>query len=182
MILGFNEVRIKVGTRIETKLPDFYLRFATEQDVDTVLDFIKHIADYEKMSDQVQVTREILHQSLFVRHAAEAILAYEGDTVVGFAVFFENFSTFTGKPGLYLEDLFVLPEYRGKGYGKALLCFLAQLAVERACARMEWTCLNWNTPSLQFYQTLDARTMDEWTVHRLTGGTLERAAAQFPGK
>jgi GNAT superfamily N-acetyltransferase len=127
-------------------------RFAEEVDCTLILRFIRGLADYEKMSDQVVATEELLREWIFVKKKAEVLFACEGDKEVGFALFFHNFSTFLGRAGIYLEDLFVLPEYRGKGYGKALLKKLAQITVERGCGRLEWACLDWNQPSIDFYR------------------------------
>ena len=142
-----------------------------------ILDFICALADYEHMSDQVVATPELLREWIFEKNKAEVIFAVVEGKEVGFALFFHNFSTFLGRAGLYLEDLFVLPEYRGRGYGKALLKELARTALERGCGRLEWWCLDWNRPSIEFYtKGMGAEPMDEWTVYRLTGDTLERAA------
>lgn len=143
-------------------------RQAERGDIPLVLRFIKGIAEYERMLDQVEADEETLERMLFDEHRAEVIFAMEGDVEVGFALFFFNFSTFVGRSGLYLEDLFVWPEYRGRGYGKALLRELAHIAHERHCGRMEWMCLNWNEPSIRFYKSLGAMPMDEWTTYRLT--------------
>ena len=124
------------------------------------------------MSDQVVATEELLREWIFEKKKAEVLFACEGEKEVGFALFFHNFSTILGRAGIYLEDLFVLPEYRGKGYGKALLKKLAQITVERGCGRLEWACLDWNQPSIDFYRSLGAVPMDEWTTYRLTGDTL----------
>lgn len=159
-----------------------HFRFAQEADAALVLDFIRRLAKYEKMEDLVVATEELLRQEIFEKKHAEVLFALEGDREVGFALFFHNFSTFLGRSGLYLEDLYVLPEYRGKGYGKALLCRLARLAEERGCGRLEWWCLDWNEPSIQFYRSLEAEPMDEWTVYRLTGETLQRLARQDKGE
>lgn len=148
------------------------IRFATEQDVPLILSFIKKLAAYENMLDLVVTTEEILRESMFVQKGAETIFLEEDGKAVGFALFFHNFSTFLGQRGIYLEDLFVLPEARGKGYGKQLLAFLAKLALERGCGRVEWWVLDWNAPSIAFYRSLSAVPMDEWTVFRLTGGAL----------
>ena len=147
-------------------------RFATAADTPLILQFIRDLAAYEKMLDQVVADEALLRQQLFERQQAEVIFALEEEEEVGFALFFHNFSTFLGRSGLYLEDLFVLPEHRGKGYGKALLAKLASIAVERGYGRMEWSCLDWNCPSIDFYKSLGAVPMDEWTVYRLTGDTL----------
>ena len=148
------------------------IRFADENDLALILDFIKQLATYEKMLDEVVATEELLNEWLFVRKVAEVIFIMEDDAEVGFALFFHNFSTFLGKAGIYLEDLFVKPEYRGKGYGKALIKKLASIAVERGCGRLEWSCLDWNQPSIDFYLSLGAEAMDEWTVYRVAGDTL----------
>ena len=152
------------------------IRYAERKDTDIILDFIKDLASYENMLDQVVATEELLAEWLFDKKAAEVIFAMENGREVGFALFFHNFSTFLGRAGIYLEDLFVLPEYRGKGYGKGLLRKLAQIAVERGCGRLEWACLDWNKPSVDFYLSLGARPMDEWTTYRLTGDTLRKMA------
>ncbi|MBQ2284494.1 MAG: GNAT family N-acetyltransferase [Clostridia bacterium] len=147
-------------------------RFANKKDCGKILDFIKQLAEYENMSSDVVATEELLKEWIFEKQKAEVIFALENEKEVGFALFFHNFSTFLGRAGIYLEDLFVLPEYRGKGYGKGLLKQLAKIAVERGCGRLEWSCLDWNKPSIDFYLSLGAVPMDEWTVYRLTGDTL----------
>lgn len=142
-----------------------------------ILAFIRQLAEYEKLSHQAVMTEEILQQSLFgPRPAAEVLLGYAGDQPVAFAVFFHNFSTFLGRPGLYLEDLFVIPEMRGKGFGKAMLVELARIARERNCGRFEWSVLDWNKPAIDFYKALGAVPMDEWTIFRVTGEALKRLA------
>ena len=151
-------------------------RFAKEEDCALILRFIRGLAAYEKMSDQVAATEELLREWIFEKKKAEVLFVCDGDTEVGFALFFHNFSTFLGRAGIYLEDLFVLPEHRGKGYGKALLRRLAQITVERGCGRLEWSCLDWNTPSIAFYRSLGAVQMEDWTTYRLTGETLEELA------
>lgn len=147
-------------------------RFANEGDCKLILSFIRKLADYEKMSDQVVATEELLQEWIFEKKKAEILFVCDGEKEVGFALFFHNFSTFLGRAGIYLEDLFVLPEYRGKGYGKALLKALAKLTVKRGCGRLEWACLDWNQPSIDFYHSLGAVPMEEWTTYRLTGETL----------
>ena len=147
-------------------------RFAEEKDCPLILFFIRELAAYEKMLDEVVATEELLREGIYQKQKAEVLFACENGREVGFALFFHNFSTFLGRPGLYLEDLFVLPEHRGKGYGKAILKELARIAVERGCCRMEWWCLDWNRPSIDFYTSLGAAPMSEWTVYRLTGDTL----------
>lgn len=148
------------------------IRFATAQDIPIILDFIKKLAEYEKMSDEVVATEELLNEWIFQKQKAEVIFALEDGKEVGFALFFHNFSTFLGKAGIYLEDLFVLSEYRGMGHGKALLSKLAEIACERGCGRLEWSCLDWNKPSIDFYLSLGASPMEDWTVYRVTGEKL----------
>ncbi len=152
------------------------IRTATETDCPRILAFIRALAAYEKMSDQAVATEELLREWIFEKRKAEVLFACEGETEVGFALFFHNFSTFLGRAGIYLEDLFVLPKYRGKGYGKALLRQLARITVERGCGRLEWSCLDWNSPSIGFYRSLGAVPMEEWTTYRITGKTLEEMA------
>ena len=149
-------------------------RFATEKDVALILDFIKALAEYEKMSDDVVADENLLREWIFEKKKAEVIFAMENGKEVGFALFFHNFSTFLGRAGIYLEDLFVMPEYRGRGHGKRLIRELARIAVERGCGRLEWCCLDWNKPSIDFYRSLGAISMDEWTTYRLTGEALEK--------
>lgn len=148
-------------------------RFATVDDTKLILDFIKQLAKYEKLENEVVATEELLNEWIFEKGKAEVIFALEGEKEVGFALFFHNFSTFLGRSGIYLEDLFVLPEFRNKGYGKGLLKVLAKITVERGCGRLEWCCLDWNKPSIDFYRSLGAVPMDEWTIYRLTGETLQ---------
>ena len=151
-------------------------RYAEKKDVGVILGFIKALADYEKMSDDVVATEELLEEWIFDKKKAEVIFACEDGKEVGFALFFYNFSTFLGRAGIYLEDLFVLPEYRNKGYGKALLKELAKITVKRGCGRLEWCCLDWNQPSIDFYLSLGAKPLDEWTIYRVTGETLKNLA------
>lgn len=152
-------------------------RKAEKEDVGLVLYFIKELASYEKMLDQVVATEAGLKEWLFEKKTAEVIFAELNGVEIGFALFFHNFSTFLGQAGLYLEDLYVLPNYRGHGYGKAILTQLAKIAVKRGCGRLEWWCLDWNQPSIDFYLSLGAKAMDEWTVYRITGDTLLELAA-----
>ena len=151
-------------------------RFASEQDCSLILSFIRQLAAYEKMSDQVTATEKLLCEWIFEKKKAEVLFVCDGEREVGFALFFHNFSTFLGRAGIYLEDLYVLPEYRGKGYGKALLKRLAQIAVDRGCGRLEWSCLDWNKTSIDFYLALGACPMDDWTTYRVTGKSLEELA------
>lgn len=148
-------------------------RAAQKADVDLILTFIKELAEYEHMADQVVATPALLTKQLFEEKNAEVIFAVLNGTEVGFALFFHNFSTFLGRSGLYLEDLFVKPQFRGCGYGKAIFTELARIARQRQCGRMEWWCLNWNQPSIDFYLSLGAVPMEDWTVYRLTGEALE---------
>ncbi len=151
-------------------------RFAGPDDVPVILDFIRGLADYEHMTDDVVATEDLLREWIFEKGKAEVLFALEDGVPVGFALFFHNFSTFLGRAGIYLEDLFVKPEYRGKGYGKGLLRTLAQIAVERGCGRLEWSCLDWNRPSIDFYLSLGAKPLDDWTMYRVTGDTLRALA------
>lgn len=154
----------------------FEIRYAEKKDAALILAFIRALAEYEKMSDEVVATEELLQEWVFEKKKAEVIFAVEDGVEVGFALFFHNFSTFVGRAGLYLEDVFVKVEHRGKGYGKALLKELARIAVERGCGRMEWVCLNWNQPSIDFYRSLGAVPMDDWTIYRVAGDTLKALA------
>ena len=153
-------------------------RFATQGDVPVILDLIKQLAEYEKAADQVVATEDLLHESLFAQRAAEVLLVEVDGRAVGFAVFFTSYSTWLARAGIFLEDLFVLPDERGKGYGKGLLVHLAQIAVERGCGRLEWNCLDWNQPSIDFYLSLGAEKMECWTTYRLEGDTLETLASE----
>ena len=154
-------------------MAELSFRFAVREDTPLILSFIRALAAYEQMADQVIATEELLAEQLFDRGNAEVLFALEDGKEVGFALFFHNFSTFLGRAGLYLEDLYVLPEHRGKGYGKALLRQLDRIARERGYGRMEWWCLDWNRPSIDFYLSLGAEPMRDWTVYRLSGATLE---------
>ncbi|WEV65159.1 MULTISPECIES: GNAT family N-acetyltransferase [unclassified Bifidobacterium] len=151
-------------------------RYAGREDVALILKFIKELADYEKMLDEVVADEETLEEWIFDKQKAEVIFACLGDKEIGFALFFHNFSTFLGRAGLYLEDLYVSPEYRGHGYGKAILKELARIAVERKCGRLEWWCLDWNKPSIDFYLSLGAEQMSDWTTYRIAGDTLKDLA------
>ena len=155
---------------------DIVIRFAQPGDEGTILSFIHGLAEYENMSSDVVATEELLHEWIFEKQKAEVLFAEVDGREVGIALFFHNFSTFLGRAGIYLEDLFVLPGYRGKGCGTALLRRLAEITVERGCGRLEWACLDWNKPSIDFYLSLGAKPMDEWTTYRLTGDTLLKMA------
>src|SRR5437867_659301 len=165
-----------INTGMETR-KNFQIRRARANDVSVILQLIRDLATYERAPDEVTATEEQLADVLFgERPAAEVLLAYERESPVGFALFFHNFSTWLGRPGLYLEDLFVKPEKRGKGYGRALLVELARIARERGCGRMEWAVLDWNEPAIKFYRALGAKPMDEWTVFRLTPDEIAKLA------
>ena len=151
-------------------------RYAQEQDCEKILFFIRELAKYEKMEDDVIATPELLREWIFEKQKAEVIFPVADGEEVGYALFFHNFSTFLGRAGMYLEDLFIMPQHRGKGYGKATLSELARIAVQRGCGRLEWSCLDWNKPSIDFYLSLGAQPLDEWTVYRLTGKALENMA------
>ncbi len=151
-------------------------RFAERKDTGIILGFINKLAEYEHMSNDVVATEELLEEWIFDKEKAEVLFAVADGKEVGIALYFYNFSTFLGRAGIHLEDLFVLEEYRGNGYGKALLKKLAQITVERGCGRLEWCCLDWNKPSIDFYLSLGAEPLDEWTVYRLTGQTLNDMA------
>ena len=155
-------------------MSELSFRCAEEKDCGLILFFIKELASYEKMSDQVIADEDLLREWIFEKKKAEVIFACEDGKEIGFAVFFHNFSTFLGRAGLYLEDLYIMPEYRGKGYGKGTLKKLAKIAVERGCGRLEWWCLDWNRPSIDFYHSLGAEPMEDWTVYRITGNTLKK--------
>jgi GNAT superfamily N-acetyltransferase len=161
--------------------PPCTIRFGQPSDVSTIFNLIKGLAEYERLTDDVVGNEELLREHLFgERPYVEVILAEVDERPVGFALFFHNYSTFLTRPGIYLEDLFVLPEERGRGYGKALLTALGRLAVDRGCGRLEWSVLDWNEPSIQFYRSLGAVGLDEWTVNRVTGEALDRLASLAP--
>ena len=148
------------------------IRFAEDKDIPVILGFVRELADYEHLLEEVVATEQLLREWLFERRTAEVLLAEEEGKTVGFALFFHNFSTFLGRGGIYLEDLYVQPEFRGRGIGKALLNRLARIAVERGCGRLEWSCLDWNRPSIDFYLSMGAQPMSDWTVYRITGQRL----------
>lgn len=166
-------------TEHTTNIPGFVIRQATEADVPLILQFIRGLAEYEKLSHEVVADEVMLTKTLFgERKVAEVLIGSDNDNPVCFALFFHNFSTFLGRPGIYLEDLFVNPDQRGKGFGKAMLAYLAKLAVERECGRLEWSVLDWNEPAINFYKSLGAKPMDEWTIFRVTGDALTQLAGQ----
>lgn len=164
---------------VPTKIPHFQIRPATEQDVPLLLSFIKRLAEFERLAHEVVATEAILRESLFGDRAGPEVVfgEYKGRPV-GFAVFFPSFSTFVGRPGIYIEDIYVLPEFRGRGFGRAMLVYLAQLTIERNCGRLEWAVLDWNEPAAKFYKSLGAVAMDEWTVYRIAGDALDKLAKE----
>lgn len=153
-------------------------RYANRGDIPLILQFIKDLAQYEHMADEMVATPALLEEWLFDKKTAEVIFAMEDGAEVGFALFFHNFSTFLGRGGIYLEDLFVKPQYRGRGFGKGLLTRLAQIALERGCGRLEWVCLDWNKPSIDFYLSMGAQPMSDWTIYRIAGQTLQQLGQQ----
>ena len=164
---------------IETKIEGFSIRYAGEEDTKLILHFIRELAEYEKRLDDVVATEELLHEWLFVHHKAEVIIGEFQGEPIGFALFFHNFSTFLGRAGIYLEDLYIQPEYRGRGMGKTMLLYLTKIAVDRGCGRVDWSCLDWNTPAIDFYISLGAEDLSEWTGYRVSGDTLDELAKQF---
>lgn len=158
--------------------PETVFRYADRNDVPLILGFVKELADYEQLQDEVVADEKTLEEWIFDRQKAEVIFALEDGKEVGYALFFHNFSTFLGRAGIYLEDLYIQPAYRGRGHGKALLKKLASIAAERGCGRLEWSCLDWNRPSIDFYLSLGAQPMSDWTVYRLAGNTLTELAEQ----
>lgn len=166
---------------IQTSIDGLQLRLAERTDVGQILQFITALAEYEKLLDQVVATEQKLLDTLFGEQPyAEVVIAEYQQQPAGFALFFHNYSTFLAKPGIYLEDLFVLPELRGKGIGKALITYLAQLAVTRDCGRLEWSVLDWNQPAIDFYQSLGATMLHDWRINRVTGTSLQHMAGLFP--
>ena len=150
------------------------IRYAERKDILLILDYIKKLAEYEGLLEEVTATEELLEKWIFEKEKAEVLIAEENGIPIGFALFFHNFSTFIGKAGIYLEDLYIEPECRGKGYGKELLVRLAEIAVERDCGRLEWWCLDWNKKSIEFYLSMGAEAMEDWTVYRISGETLSK--------
>ena len=165
---------------IPTKIDGFTIRHAEESDVPLILWFVKELANYEKLSHEVIATEDDFRQYLFgEKQFAEVVIGEFRSEPVGYALYFYNFSTFTGKPGIYLEDLYVKSEERGKGFGKALLAYLAKLAVDQKCGRYEWAVLDWNEPSINFYESIGASLMKEWIINRVTGDSLLKLASEF---
>ncbi len=157
-------------------MKELSFRNTTKEDATKILEFIKELATYENMIDDVVATKELLEEWIFEKEKAEVMFVLENEVEIGYILFFHNFSTFLGRSGIYLEDVYIRPEYRGKGYGKASLKKLAKIAVQRGCGRLEWVCLDWNKPSIDFYLSLGAKAMDEWTVYRLSGDELKNLA------
>jgi GNAT superfamily N-acetyltransferase len=155
------------------------LRFAEERDTVLILEFIRGLAEYEHLLDTVRINETDIREYVFQKKLIEVVIGEYNGTPAGFALFFHNFSTFVGKPGIFIEDLFVKPEFRGKGLGKVFFSFLAKIALERNCGRMEWSCLNWNKPSIEFYQNQGAQAMDEWTVYRIGGNGIQKLAEEY---
>jgi GNAT superfamily N-acetyltransferase len=167
---------VNMEEAIKTSTTDFTLRYAKEDDTSTILRFIKELAEYENLAHEVTATTQTLNDTLFNNKFAEVLIGEYQKKPVGFALFFHNYSTFLGKPGIHLEDLYVTPEHRGKGFGKAFLSKLAKIALDRDCGRLEWACLDWNKPSIDFYEKLAAKPMSDWTTFRLCGKTLRELA------
>ena len=161
---------------IQTRVDDFTIRFAEEKDASVIFGMVKELAEYEKLLDAFEATIELFKESLFRRGVAEALIGEYRGRPVGYAIFFYNFSTFKGRIGIFIEDIYVKPELRGRGLGKAMFSFIAKLAIKRKCGRVEWACLNWNKPSISFYKKLDAVGLDDWKIYRLEGYYLKRAA------
>jgi len=154
------------------------LRFAEEKDIAVILEFIRGLAEYEHLLDTVEIKEEDLKVYIFEKKLIEVVIGEFDGTPAGFALFFYNFSTFVGKPGIFIEDIFVKPEFKGRGLGKVLFSFLAKIAAERNCGRLEWSCLNWNKPSIEFYKKQGARPLDEWTTYRITGDGIKKLAEE----
>ena len=165
-----------MNAAIKLALGDFKIRFADENDAELILDFIKKLADYEKKLSEVVATKDAIREVFFERKIAEAIIGEYDGKPVGFAVFFYNFSTFMGRPGIYIEDMYVNPEVRSKGIGTLMFAFIAKLAVERKCGRLEWTVLHWNKPSINFYKKMGAVAKDEWKIYKMSGSALQNLA------
>jgi GNAT superfamily N-acetyltransferase len=160
------------------KTDGFKIRFAEEKDLETIFEMIKELAEYEKLLDKLEATRELISKSLFQLKVSETLIGEYQGKPVGYAIFFLNFSSFVGRAGIYIEDIYVKPEQRGKGFGKAFFSFIAQLAVERKYGRLEWACLDWNEPSIAFYKKMGAEPMREWTVYRVAGKEMEKLAQE----
>ena len=168
-----------MSERAAPKTPNLNLRFAEETDVETILGLIRGLADYERLSHEVTADVETLRRSLFgARRVAEVVIAEADGAAVGFALFFHNFSTFLGLPGVYIEDLYIEPAWRGKGIGRTMLSYVARLAKERGCGRLEWAVLDWNEPAIAFYRNLGGRMLDDWRIFRVTGNAIDELSRQ----
>ena len=160
----------------KTAIEVFAVRFAQEKDVSVLFAMIKELAEYENLQDILEATEQLIREALFEKRVAQALIAESKGEAMGYAVFFHNFSTFVGRPGIYIEDIYVKPQMRGRGIGRSLFEFIAKLAVERNCERLEWACLDWNEPSIAFYKKMNAAAMDEWILYRLSGKALEKVS------
>jgi GNAT superfamily N-acetyltransferase len=165
--------------RLNAKPGAFAIRFAEEKDAVTLFALIRELAKYENLLDKVNATEALVQKSIFQQKVAEAVICEYRGKAVGYAIFFHNFSSFTALPGIFIEDIYVKPHFRRKGFGKALFEFLAKLAVKRGCARLEWACLDWNAPSIAFYKKLGAEALTEWTMYKLAGESLVKAAGKL---
>jgi GNAT superfamily N-acetyltransferase len=155
------------------EVDELTIRFAEEEDAGTLFDMIKELAEYEHLEDKLEATEDLIRQELFQRKVAEALIAEHQGNPVGYAIFFHNYSSFIGRQGIFIEDIYVKPEFRGKGFGKALFATITELAMARNCGRLEWACLDWNRPSIEFYKKAGASAMDQWTIYRLTDKDLQ---------
>ncbi len=169
-----------VNTIIRTQVRGFTIRFAEEKDAGVIFGMIRELAEYEKLLDGFEVTEDLLRESLFNGGVAETLIGEYSGRPVGYAIFFHTFSTFVGRIGIYIEDVYIKPEMRGKGIGETMFAFIANLAVKRRCGRLEWSCLNWNTPSIAFYRKMGAIPLSDWTIYRLAGKKLEKVAQEVP--
>lgn len=165
--------------KIQTRIDGFSIRFADEKDVGIIFNMIKELAEYEKLLDNFEATEELLRESLFQRRVVETLIGEYKHEPVGYAIFFHNISTFTGRVGIYIEDIYVKPTMRGKDFGEAMLKFIAKLSLERKCARLEWSCLDWNKPSIAFYRKMGAVALEDWTMYRVAGKSLKKLACEF---
>jgi GNAT superfamily N-acetyltransferase len=168
-----------MSENIQTRIDGFTIKFAEEKDTGTVFSMIRELAEYEKLLGSFEVTEERLRESLFRRGVAEALIGEYKQRPIGYAIFFHTFSSFTGRIGIFIEDIYVKPKMRGKGFGEAMFAFIAKLAIERKCGRLEWSCLDWNTPSIAFYKKMGAVPLNDWTMYRLTGKNLKKLAQEF---
>ena len=160
----------------ETQIQGIKIRFAEEKDAQTIFEMIKELAEYEKLQNEVEATEELIREELFKHKVAEALVGEFEGQAVGYAIFFKNFSSFRGKAGIYIEDIYVKPQLRKKGFGRSFFSFIAQLAVERKCGGLEWTCLDWNAPSIAFYKKMGAKPLQKWTVYQIAGKDLAKLA------